>query len=151
MTIISKPIKKKEIKKLIPHSGNMCLIEEVLEADKQSLKARSQTHLSENNPLRVNGQIHIVNAVEYAAQAMAIHGALLSLKDSDEVVVKQGYIVSLRNINTYIEYLPVSESDLLVAINLLMGSETGYSYEFEVKNKNNLLISGRISIFLSEQ
>ena len=61
---------------LIPHAGAMCLLDEVVEWDAQRLHARSATHQQPDNPLRADGRLHAVNLCEYAAQAMAVHGAL---------------------------------------------------------------------------
>ena len=69
-------INKSEIRKLIPHSGAMCLLDGVIQWDDESIVCVSNTHRDPSNPLRNNGQLSAVHALEYGAQAAAVHGGL---------------------------------------------------------------------------
>ena len=64
------------IEERIPHHGRMCLLDEVIEWDAQHIRCRSATHRDPDNPLRSHGRLGIACGIEYAAQAMALHGAL---------------------------------------------------------------------------
>src|SRR4029453_19855 len=68
-------INKAEIRTLIPHSGLMCLLDEVVQWDDQSIACISNTHRDPANPLRRHGRLSAIHAFEYGAQAAAIHGA----------------------------------------------------------------------------
>src|ERR1043166_5384913 len=70
------PINKAEIRTLIPHSGLMCLLDEITEWDDQSITCVSNTHRDPGNPLRRDGRLSAVHALEYGAQAAAVHGGL---------------------------------------------------------------------------
>ncbi len=61
----------------IPHAGSMCLLHEVVAWDAGSIDCIARTHRDPANPLRSRNQLATVHGVEYAAQAMALHGALL--------------------------------------------------------------------------
>ncbi len=61
----------------IPHQGRMCLLEQVLSWDADRITCTSRTHLEPDHPLRAHGRLGAACALEYAAQAMAVHGALL--------------------------------------------------------------------------
>ena len=65
------------IEQHIPHKGRMCLLDEVLNWDATQIRCRSATHRTTDNPLRAHGRLGAVCGIEYAAQAMAVHGALV--------------------------------------------------------------------------
>ena len=60
----------------IPHQGRMCLLDEVIAWDAHTIRCRSGGHRAADNPLRAQGRLGIACGIEYAAQAMAVHGAL---------------------------------------------------------------------------
>jgi predicted hotdog family 3-hydroxylacyl-ACP dehydratase len=60
----------------IPHQGRMCLLDEVLDWNAQHIRCRTATHRAPDNPLRSHDRLGIACGIEYAAQAMALHGAL---------------------------------------------------------------------------
>src|SRR4026208_1011791 len=70
------PVNKAEIRKLIPHSGLMCLLDEVTQWDDGSITCVTNTHRDSANPLRRDGRLSVVHAFEYGAQAAAVHGGL---------------------------------------------------------------------------
>ena len=84
---------KAEWAHLIPHAGAMCLLDEVVEWDATRLHARSATHRQLDNPLRADGMLHAVNLCEYAAQAMAVHGALREHEQGG--AARPGFLVAL--------------------------------------------------------
>src|SRR3990167_7980597 len=118
---------KNDICSLIPHRGAMCLLDEVLSWDANRIICTSRSHLSKDNPLRSEGRLRAVCGVEYAAQAMALHGALLSAEP-----IAAGYLVSIRNLKLNTRYLDESEGVLTVAAKRLMGGAEGLVYEFTV-------------------
>lgn len=67
-----------EIRSLLPHAGAMCLLESVLAWDMNSISCSSLSHCVPNNPLRAASGLASANGIEYAAQAMALHAALVS-------------------------------------------------------------------------
>jgi predicted hotdog family 3-hydroxylacyl-ACP dehydratase len=70
-------IGKEEIARLLPHAGNMVLIDGVTSWDETSIVCVTESHRSPTNPLRLRGRLASVHAIEYAAQAAAIHGGLI--------------------------------------------------------------------------
>ncbi|MDN0082720.1 hypothetical protein QU487_08145 [Crenobacter sp. SG2305] len=59
----------------------MCLLAEVSDWDVQRLMARADSHRDTVNPLRQHGRLGGTCAIEYAAQATALHGALSAGRD----------------------------------------------------------------------
>src|SRR6059058_3338196 len=72
------PLDRQWIEQHIAHKGRMCLLDEVLSWDAARIRCRSATHRSADNPLRLHGRLGGACGIEYAAQAMAVHGALIS-------------------------------------------------------------------------
>src|SRR5207247_9692194 len=70
------PINKAEIRTLIPHSGLMCLLDEVTQWDDRSIVCITNTHRDPGNPLLREGRLSALHAFEYGAQAAAVHGGL---------------------------------------------------------------------------
>jgi predicted hotdog family 3-hydroxylacyl-ACP dehydratase len=69
-------LRREEIACLIPHAGAMCLIDRVLSWDDKAIRCLTMRHLAPDNPLRREGRLAAVYGVEFAAQAMALHGRL---------------------------------------------------------------------------
>src|SRR5882724_13525770 len=88
-------IKKAEIRTLIPHSGLMCLLDEVLQWDDRSVVCITNTHRDPVNPLRRQGCLAAVHAFEYGAQAAAVHGGLRARLAGS--IAPPGYLAALRN------------------------------------------------------
>jgi predicted hotdog family 3-hydroxylacyl-ACP dehydratase len=53
------PINKAEIRTLIPHSGLMCLLDEVTQWDDGSITCVTNTHRDSANPLRRGGRLSV--------------------------------------------------------------------------------------------
>ena len=62
----------------IPHRARMCLLDEVVSWDAARISCRAVSHRDPDHPLRAHGRLGVACGVEYAAQAMAVHGALAS-------------------------------------------------------------------------
>lgn len=62
---------------LLPHAGAMLLIDTVERWDRQQILCTSDHHRSADHPLRHADRLACIHAIEYAAQAAAIHGGLL--------------------------------------------------------------------------
>ena len=71
-----------EIARMIPHSGSMCLLDAVLAYDDESIHCVSTRHSREDHPLYLDSALSALHACEYAAQAVAVHGALLARSTS---------------------------------------------------------------------
>jgi len=64
------------IARLIPHQGQMSLLDAALAWDDGQIACRATSHLCPANPLRRAGRLGMVCGVEYCLQAAALHGAL---------------------------------------------------------------------------
>jgi predicted hotdog family 3-hydroxylacyl-ACP dehydratase len=138
------PISKAEIRTLIPHSGLMCLLDEVTEWDDQSITCVSNTHRDPGNPLRRDERLSAVHAFEYGAQAAAVHGGLRArLTDA---TAAPGYLAALRDGRLFVGSLDDIDSALQVEALRLFGDGVNCVYECRVSARDRLLVEGRITI-----
>jgi predicted hotdog family 3-hydroxylacyl-ACP dehydratase len=137
-------LNQKEIETLIPHSGAMSLLNEVLKWDEDHIVCLANSHRSKHNPLRNENALSSVCGVEYAAQAMAVHGAL-SKSDPDEEP-RPGYLASIKNLDLLVSSLDDIESDLVIEAELLMRDKEFLVYQFRVLSEGLNLLSGRAII-----
>lgn len=136
---------KPEIEKLIPHAGAMCLLERVLEWDATRIRCSSRTHRDAGNPLRSAGALPAVCGIEYAAQAMAVHGGLSGTITGKPTT---GYLASLREVTCSAELLDAPPGDLVVEAERLMGDEGRVIYRFSLKVGETQMLSGRAAVVL---
>lgn len=132
------------ILKLIPHQGEMCLLDRVVEWGKDSVVLATATHRSPANPLRLNGRLSAVHLCEYGAQAMAVHGGLSA--QADGKTAQPGFLVSLRDVKLNVDYVESLAGELHVSAQRLMESPGSWQYSFEVKHEAEVLASGRAAI-----
>jgi predicted hotdog family 3-hydroxylacyl-ACP dehydratase len=150
------PLDRQWIEQHIPHKGRMCLLDEVLSWDAVRIRCRSATHRSADNPLRLHGRLGAACGIEYAAQAMAVHGALIAASAPLASTVARsvrgsigssvGYLASVRNVTLRVERLDDLEADLIAAAERVTGDGRTVLYEFSVTSGRQLLLSGRASI-----
>lgn len=137
-------LNQKEIEALIPHSGAMSLLSEVLKWDEDHIICLANSHRSKHNPLRNENTLSSVCGVEYAAQAMAVHGALSKSDPGEEP--RPGYLASIKNLNLLVSRLDDIVSDLVIEAELLMKDKEFLVYQFRVMSEGLDLLSGRTII-----
>jgi predicted hotdog family 3-hydroxylacyl-ACP dehydratase len=129
----------------IPHKGSMCLLDEVLSWDSARIRCRSSTHRSPANPLRAHGRLGAICGLEYAAQAMAVHGALLAAHAGQRAATR-GYIASVRDIALHVSRLDDLASDLIAEAAQMLGNERTALYELSVCSAGRVLVTGRATV-----
>jgi predicted hotdog family 3-hydroxylacyl-ACP dehydratase len=135
---------REAIAALIPHRGTMCLLDRVLEWDKEHIVLATATHRSPTNPLRLDGRLRSIHLCEYGAQAMAVHGGLSAQADGRRA--KPGFLVSLRDVQLHVEFIEGLDGELHISARRLMGTDSSWQYSFEVQHEGRTLASGRAAI-----
>ena len=138
------PINKAAIRTLIPHSGLMCLLDEVTQWDDGSITCVTNTHRDPANPLRRDGRLSVVHAFEYGAQAAAVHGGLRAR--SVGATAPPGYLAALRDARLHAARLDDIQPALQVRALRLFGDGVNCVYECRVSAADRLLAKGRIAI-----
>lgn len=130
---------------LIPHAGSMCLLDAVQSWDEQAIHAITSGHARLDNPLRGDAGLHAVNLAEYGAQAMAVHGGLLSRSRGSEVV-RPGRLVSLRDVQLSEVHVDHLDGHLDVHAQCLFADSSGAQYSFRIEHDGRLICSGRAAV-----
>ena len=141
-----KPLDHAWIASHIPHQGDMCLLNQVQAWNEANISCTAISHRSAENPLRAHQQLGIVHGIEYAAQAMAVHGALTA--PGNQPKPKVGYLVSVRGVNMHVARLDDIEADLLINAVCIMANENNMLYEFKVSADAKILLEGRATVVL---
>lgn len=129
----------------IPHQGDMCLLDTVRDWNASIIQCTASSHRRTDNPLRNDAQLGIAAGIEYAAQAMALHGGLLA--DSSQPP-RQGYLASVRSVNFHTLRLDDQPADLLVEAERLSGDANQVLYRFAVSAAGQPLLDGRAAVIL---
>ena len=134
-----------KIATMIPHAGAMCLLDGVLAWDAAHVVCRAVSHRDPANPLVAHGRLGSVCGIEYAAQAMAVHGALLAAAMSRP---RAGYLTSVRAVSLHATRLDDVEADLEVEARRHAGDGNTVLYRFSVRAGSRELLEGRATVVL---
>lgn len=129
----------------IPHAGTMCLLAGVKSWSDDAIDCTATSHADPAHPLAIDGQLASIHAVEYAAQAMALHGALRAVC-GDAAASRPGFIGALRAIRLHARRLDDIGGELMVRADRLLGDQSHAMYSFGVSGGGRLLVEGRISV-----
>ncbi len=132
----------------VPHSGRMCLLEQVLDWDAQHIACEATSHTAPDHPLRHADRLGAAIGVEYAAQAMAVHGALLAASDAPPT---QGFLTSVRGLSLHVGRLDDIAGPLLIRAERQSGDERLILYAFSVHGDQRCLLEGRATVVLDAQ
>ena len=127
--------------RLVPHQGAMCLLEEVLAWDENAISCRATSHRDAGNPLRGGIGLPAIMGVEYAAQAVAVHGSLSSNSEQ-----QKGYLAALRDVVCSVERLDTQRDDLVVRATRVAAESGRLLYDFRIEAGGRELLRGRLSV-----
>lgn len=134
----------------------MCLLDDVVAWDAERITCTSASHADVANPLRAHGRLGVLCGVEYAAQAMAVHGALTAGAPAVEAAGYEsparasaaGFLAALRGVTAYVERLDDVPGALTVTAARIAGDHASALYDFEVRSTVGCLLSGRATVVL---
>lgn len=129
----------------IPHQGSMCLLDRVADWSEAHIACTAVSHADPLNPLRAEGRLGAANGIEYAAQAMAVHGALLA---GSEDRPRLGYLTSVRGVTLHVDRLDDLAGPLDVRAERLSGDSNNILYQFSVSHAGSSLLEGRAAVVL---
>lgn len=140
------PVGRDWIAAHIPHRGAMCLLDEVIDWDAQRIRCQARNHASPDHPLRAEGRLAALCGIEYAAQAMAVHGALL--RTGAAATPRLGYLASVRKVEIHVERLDTVAAPLTIEAERIGGDERQVLYEFALRAGGAVLLAGRAAVVL---
>ena len=145
----------------IPHHGSMCLLDRVLDWSESAIHCAANNHNDPNHPLRAHGRLSAACGIEYAAQAMAVHGALVA---GDQAVPsaapsavpsavpsaapRMGMLTSVRGVELQVPRLDDIDGELSVEARRLSGDSRAMAYEFSLRSGERVLLAGRATVIL---
>jgi predicted hotdog family 3-hydroxylacyl-ACP dehydratase len=138
------------IERNIPHHGRMCLLDEVIEWDAGHIRCRSSTHRRPDHPLRSHNRLGVACGIEYAAQSMAVHGALAGGAPAGPgagiIISEVGFLAGLRDVQLHVARLDDLHADLIADAELIAGDHGSALYEFALTSEARRLLSGRATV-----
>ena len=141
----SPPLDRNWIAARIPHSGTMCLLDAVVAWDDTHVRCIATSHRDATNPLRSRDRLAAVCGIEYAAQALAVHGALC---DAAQQRPRAGFLASVRGVEAHVARLDTVEAPLDIEAERIGGDGNNVLYRFTVRNGARILLTGRAAVVL---
>jgi predicted hotdog family 3-hydroxylacyl-ACP dehydratase len=136
-------LSRDRIEHLLPHSGSMFLLDEVVDWDSGRIECRSRSHGAADHPLAYDGRVGVACGVEYCLQAMALHGALTA-----NAPQPPGFLARIAEARFSVAYLDELGAQLSVHANLIQSLPRGLSYSFALYGAGRLAIEGRATVAL---
>jgi len=130
---------------LVPHQGAMCLLDGIEAWSASHVHAVSRTHRAVDHPLRVAGGLPAMALVEYAAQAMALHGALQGQGRAN----RPGMLAAVRDVRLAVDRIDDLADPLDVRVTREFADARMLSYAFEVAAGGRVLATGRATVVLA--
>ncbi len=146
--MIELPLDEPAIRNLLPHSADMCLIQTLLEWTPEHAICETLTHTHRPHPLADGDRLGSANLIEYAAQCMALHGALLGQQagSPDAAAGSHGVLAGVRKVNLKVADLSLIGEPLALRVSLLSGDSKTAIYDFSVNAGDKLLADGRATV-----
>jgi predicted hotdog family 3-hydroxylacyl-ACP dehydratase len=137
-------LQRDQICNLIPHAGNMCLLDRVEQWNETEIFCSTRSHLRLDNPLRRGDRLASIHALEYGGQAMAVHGGLLARQQQG--CAQGGVLVAIRDVRLYRERLDDLDDALQVEAIQLLTSGDNQIYQVRLSSDDNIVAEGRLSV-----
>ena len=138
------------IEALIPHRGRMCLLDRMTSWNTARIECTALNHRDAHHPLRTGSGLLASAAIEYAAQAMAVHGALCAAAAGDRAA--PGFLASARDVRLTcrrLDDLPSADPDELVVVAERQAADAArLLYGFVLRHDGRELASGRVAVVL---
>jgi len=130
----------------VPHRGAMCLLDAMESCSADDIVCRIANHADARNPLCLQQQLPAASALEYASQAMALHGSLAAVGGKPPT---SGFLASARDVRLHVERLDTAAGPLRVHARRLAGDAGQAMYRFELRDAHaRVLVEGRTTVVL---
>jgi predicted hotdog family 3-hydroxylacyl-ACP dehydratase len=125
----------------IPHADAMCLLDRVVSWDEDHIECTGDAHAGSAgapHPLADRGRLPATAAIEYAAQAMALHGSLLqeraaAANGGRREPPRRGFLAGLRSVRLHCRWIAADRPALFVRVERFAGDDVQVLYDFEVR------------------
>ncbi|MCK5924470.1 MAG: hypothetical protein KAG10_01110 [Methylococcales bacterium] len=134
------PLLKADFKALVPHSGDMLLIDSVKKWSTTSITTGSYSHQKTNHPLRLKGVLSSLHLIEYGAQTIALHCGLLSGKS------QEGFLAAVKEAHFYVDEVQDLADELQIDATIEHQATQGAVYQLKITANGKLLLSAQITV-----
>lgn len=135
------------ISQLIPHAGEMSLLDQVYSWDQHSIACLSTSHRKDANPFieSAGDTMNSAILVEYGAQAAAVHAALVQ-----EGMAGQGtaYIGAIKNLTFNDKVVSRNIETLHINAQCELNTSEGAIYTIECGSQEKIIVTARIVLVL---
>ena len=136
-----------EIEQLIPHRGSMCLLARLERWNSEQIVCAATNQREAAHPLRTRSGLMAPCAIEYAAQAMALHGALLA--QAAGASASPGFLASARGVQLHVLRLDELQGELRIEATRQAGDANQILYTFAVSHGELPIVDGRAAVVLN--
>jgi predicted hotdog family 3-hydroxylacyl-ACP dehydratase len=140
------PLDREAIAARIPHAGAMCLLARAIDGDDERLVCVATSHRDAANPLASAHGLLATAAIEYAAQAMALHGALAGAARGAPAA--PGVLASARGVRLHCLRLDDLPGELVITVRRQAGDGRQVLYAFELAHHGACVAQGRATVVL---
>lgn len=136
----------------VPHAGSMCLLDSLLRWNADEIECAIANHADPAHPLRDRDGtrdhgLPAPCAIEYAAQAMALHASLTAAEGARPT---PGFLASARDVRLHAARLDGAPGPLAVLARRLAGDERQAMYRFTLRDATGrVLAEGRTTVVLN--
>lgn len=123
----------------VPHAGPMCLLDGVVAWDEHHIECLGAGFQAGrgSHPLSHDGHLPSTAAIEYAAQAMALHGRLVqerlaAASGPQPVAPRRGFLAGVRSVQLYCRWIDCAGPALTIRVERFAGDDVQVLYDFEV-------------------
>lgn len=142
-------IERPALDALLPHAEEMCLLDGVVAWDITTIHCVTRSHCRLDNPLRSCEGLSALCGVEYGAQAMAIHSALLNSDNAGPA--RNGVLVSVRNLVLQGQWLHNATGPLDVMGVLEVEDGRCLVHRFWIEDDGRPLVAGRLMVLRTRE
>lgn len=128
------------IERLVPHAGDMCLLDAVLDWDATRIECAAAAP-NADHPLARGGRVPAIAACEYAGQASAVHGALIE----PQAAARAGLLAKLMDVDLPSPFIPDGQA-LHIRAEVLGRVPDGCLYAFDVASAGRVVARGRLMV-----
>ena len=145
----------------VPHAGAMCLLESLLRWDADEIECAIVGHTDAAHPLRERARaagegeqdlgLPAPCAIEYAAQAMALHASLRASSNAAAgAEPSPGFLASAREVRLHVPRLDTATGPLRVTARRQAGDTRQAIYRFALCDaRGQILVEGRATVVLN--
>jgi predicted hotdog family 3-hydroxylacyl-ACP dehydratase len=139
------------IRALIPHAGRMALLDTLQAWDATTIRCTATSHTAPDHPLRSAGGLLAPAAIEYAAQAAALHGGLTAVACASGAGVRGGMLASARAVQFHRLRLDDLPGPLTITAERQAGDARQWLYAFTLTHGGQPVAEGRLTVVLESE